>query len=153
MRRRRAGVSIEGQPDRGAQRATGHFRSRRDDVAVNAIGIAEDRRSPHKNLDEVLILVAGARSTHFVIRTGDRESGSKAGALNLSLQDFPAQGCHLGCFARRIWLERQFLFRPRRLHRLRRRAATWKLDEVAIRVDKKARTPLALSLLNMPIKV
>lgn len=138
MRGRRTRVSIQGQPSQDAQWTTGHSRSRRDEVAVNAIGIGEDRRSPRKNLDEVSIRVTEARSTLFCDRYRGRESGLNAGALNLNLQGFLAQGFHLGWLTRRIWLKRQFLFRPRRSHRLRRLAATWGLDEVAIWVDKKS---------------
>ena len=63
MRTRRTGVSIK-----GSQIGTPNGRAvipgrERDEVAVKTIGIREDRRSPRKNLDEVSMLVAEARST------------------------------------------------------------------------------------------
>jgi hypothetical protein len=51
------------------------------------IGIGEDRRAPRKNLDEVSIVVAEARSTLFD-PSRRRESGLNAGALNRNLQGF-----------------------------------------------------------------
>ena len=71
MPTRRTGVSIEGsQIGMPNGRAVIPGRER-DEVAIKTIGIGEDRRSPRKNLDEVSIVVAEARSTLFVTRAGD----------------------------------------------------------------------------------
>ncbi|MFY9953992.1 hypothetical protein [Bradyrhizobium sp.] len=134
----------------------------RDKAAVKTIGIGEDRRSPRKNLDEVSILVAEARSTLIVIRTGTR--------IQIKRRRFETEPARL--FGPRISLGLAHMKNMVEASALVPTAAlasfaaarcdlkivrlgdcaTWRLDEVAIWVDKKARTPLALSLLNMPIR-